>query len=89
MPTNRTRHSVTETDEVTSALDAAARRWPQDAHSRSRLLLRLIDLGWTTVRLEQAGQDRAHRDAVDATAGALTGAYPADYLDTLRGDWPA
>lgn len=88
MPTSRPRHSVTETDEIVRALDAAARRWPQDADSRSQLLHRLIDLGWSTLHAELADDEDARHDAVDATAGALTGAYPAGYLQDLREDWP-
>jgi hypothetical protein len=31
MPTARPRHMITETDDITAALDAAARRWPESA----------------------------------------------------------
>ena len=34
---------------------------------------------------ERASADR--RAAIAHTDGALTGTYPADYLEQLRGDW--
>ncbi len=52
------------------------------------MLHRLIDLGWSTLHAELADDEDAHHDAVDATAGVLTGAYPAGYLQDLREDWP-
>jgi hypothetical protein len=39
VPTIRRRHSVTDTDELTEALDEGARRWPN--LSRPQLLLTL------------------------------------------------
>lgn len=89
MPTTRPRYSVTETDEVARALDDAARRWPQDANARSRLLQRLIHEGHQSV-LEQVARRHLHRrDAIQRTRGALTGVYGVKYLDKLRDEWPA
>lgn len=89
MPTHRPRHTITESDELAHALDDAARHWPEDRGSRSRLLLRLVHRGHRTLHDEAAAEEQRRRDAVRATAGALTGAYPAGYLDELRADWPA
>ncbi len=84
----RPRHTLTETDELSSALDMAARRWPQDADSRPRLLLRLVEAGRRAISDEE-GAERARRSAaINRTAGALTGVYPPGYLDGLRGEWP-
>jgi hypothetical protein len=88
MPTTRPRHTLTETDELAAALDTAARRWPEDAQSRSRLLLRLVQAGQRAIS-EECDLGRARRRAtIERTAGALTGVYPPDYLERLRGDWP-
>lgn len=88
MPTTKPRHAITETDEVTRALDEAARVWPEDADARSRLLLHLIHEGYQ--RILEHRRDRATRTeaAVRRTSGRLTGAYPDGYLAQLRSEWP-
>jgi len=88
MPTARPRHSVTESDAIARALDDAARRWPEDADKRGKLLLRLVELGHAELagELEQARERR--RRAVEETAGALTGVYRPNELEILREDWP-
>jgi hypothetical protein len=87
MPTNRPRHTLTETDELTAALDAAARRWPEDAGSRSRLLLRLVEAGRRAI--DEDRERARRRAAVDRTHGQFRGVYGPGYLDRLRDDWPA
>lgn len=88
MPTSRRRHAITETDAVARAIDAAARRWPDLADNRSRLLVRLIEAGHGTLITAEAAEIRRRLEAIGAGAGALSGSYPDDYLDDLRGDWP-
>ncbi len=85
MPTIRQRYAVTETDEVARALDEAARRWPEE--SRSRLLLRLIDEGYRSIRASVAEQVLARRIAIEETHGLLADSYGPDYLERLRRDW--
>lgn len=88
MPTARPRHSITETDDVARALKDAARQWPADRKRPAKLLLDLVREGHRaiTASSERAGADR--RRAIERTGGALTGSYPAGYLEQLRGDWP-
>jgi hypothetical protein len=88
MPTARPRHSITETEEISRALKAAAQRWPDDRGRPGKLLLDLVREGHRAIATgaERAGQDR--RAAIVETGGALTGTYPADYLEQLRDDWP-
>ena len=88
VPTTRPRHTITETDELAAALDEAARRWPEDAGSRSRLLLRLVKAGERAIGDERRRQLARRRAAVERTAGALTGVYPPGYLEQLRSEWP-
>jgi hypothetical protein len=87
MPTARPRHSITETDEISRALEAAAQRWPDDRERPGKLLLDLVREGHRAITddAERASEDR--RAAILGTGGALTGTYPAGYLEQLRGDW--
>lgn len=88
VPTTRPRHVITESDELAAALDHAARRWPEDAGSRARLLLRLVEEGHRAV-VDRDEQDRRRRlEALADTSGALTGCYPSGYIEELRKDWP-
>ena len=87
MPTERPRHTITETEEVARALEDAARRWPEDRSRRSRLLLRLVQAGHEAIGGEREDEAAHRREAIRRTSGAATGAYPDDYLGRLRDDW--
>jgi hypothetical protein len=89
MPTTKPRHVITETEAVARALDEAARRWPQDRHSRAKLLLHLVEEGHRALLDEHAEQTRKRLEAISRTSGTLTGAYDPDDLAKLREDWPA
>lgn len=89
MPTTRPRLLITESEPVSRALDDAAKRWPDDRNSRTKLLLHLVEEGH---RALLAGDRRAHEDrlaVIDRTSGVLTGMYETGYLTQLREDWPA
>ena len=70
------------------ALDDAARRWPEERGARSRLLVRLVGEGHAAICALDVSEADNRRRALERTAGQLTGAYGADYLAELRGDWP-
>ncbi|WP_448639953.1 hypothetical protein [Geodermatophilus sp. URMC 63] len=78
---------MTESDELRTALDAAAVRWP--GLSRAQLLVRLALEGH---RVGEAAH-RLHRAerlaAIERHGGALTGAFGPGYLDRLRDEWPS
>lgn len=84
MPTIRPRYMITETEEVTEALDDAARRWPEMRDKRGELLKRLISEGHAALRTAA----EARREAVEQTAGQFTDVFEPGYLKELRGDWP-
>lgn len=86
MPTTRPRHSITESDELTQALDHAAERWP--GVPRSRLIVLLALDSDQRTRNDETRSQAVRLAAVRRHAGALTGTYPADHLQTMRDDWP-
>ncbi len=88
MPTSHRRYAITETDDISSALEIARRTWPEQADKPAVLLRRLILLGRNTLAHDHAGADQARRHAIETTAGALAGVFGADYLRELREDWP-
>ncbi len=86
MPTTRPRYQVTETREVAKALDRAAKRWPGEP--RSKLLLRLIQVGGGILEQAECAEDGAHRAAVLASSGRYADAFGPGNLAELRADWP-
>lgn len=89
MPTARSRHTITETDEVADALRDAARQWPEDRDRPAKLLLDLVREGHRAIA---ANADRATAErlaAIERTSGVLVDVYPPGYLEELRADWPA
>jgi hypothetical protein len=89
MPTTNRRHAITENDDIASALEMAANRWPELADKPGALLRRLILLGRNTLAHDRAAADDARQHAIDATSGALAGVFGSNYLRELREDWPA
>jgi hypothetical protein len=88
MPTARPRHTITETDEVSDALEDAAKRWPEDRERPAKLLLSLVREGQRAIAVEREAVAAERRESIARTSGALTGTYPPDSLARLRDDWP-
>jgi hypothetical protein len=88
MPTVRRRHAITETEEISAALAVARIVWPELADKPGALLLRLILTGRNRLVHDLAATEKARRQAIDATSGALAGVFGPSYLADLREDWP-
>ena len=86
MPTTRPRHQVTETPDVARALDLAAQRWPNEP--RSRLLIRLVEVGSNALEEVRTESVRHRLTAIDSTSGKYDNVFTDDYLAELRQDWP-
>jgi hypothetical protein len=78
---------VTETDELSVALDAASARYP--GLSRAQLLARLALEGHEAAQQAHGERRRRRLDVLRKHSGALTGAYGSGYLEHLREEWPA
>lgn len=88
VPTTRPRHLITESDDLARALDDAARRWPEDRHSRAKLLVHLAEEGHRALIAGSQRKRSRRLAAIQSTSGALSGTYGPDYLKQLREDWP-
>lgn len=86
MPTTRPRHQITESPELARALDIAALRWPIER--RSKLLLRLVQIGSAVLEQERSETTRGRLSAIEATSGKYGDVFHDDYLVELRSDWP-
>jgi hypothetical protein len=84
----RRRLTLTVTDDVAAALDAAANRWPEVRANRELLLL-LVDEGRVAIEGEREAATARRREAIRRTSGALTGAFEPGYVERLRDEWPA
>lgn len=89
VPTSRPRHAIAETPDVTVALAAAARRWPEDRDRPARLLRRLIEEGRRSIEPRTATRRTERLDAAERISASYTGLYEPGYLDDLRSEWPA
>ena len=88
MPTTRPRHQITETDELSAALDRAALRWPDLSRGQliTRLALNGARFGHETERAEQ----RRRRDLLAKAGREFAGIDARVELERMRAeDWPA
>lgn len=88
MPTTRPRHTITETEDLARALDAAARIWPEIRDDRTLLLRRVLARGLEAVELDDETRRVRRLAAIRAGAGSMTGIYPPGEADRLRNEWP-
>ncbi|MFT4305317.1 MAG: hypothetical protein QM604_00335 [Microbacterium sp.] len=88
MPTLRQRYTLTETDELARALDAAALLWPEDRGDRAALLRRLVRRGSEGVTAAAEDRLAARRVALRALSGSLPGVYQEGARRDLLEEWP-
>lgn len=86
MPTIRPRHQVTETPEVAHALNLASQQWPQEP--RSKLLVRLVQIGRAALERERGEAGRARFAAVERSSGKYADSFGENFLSELRQEWP-
>jgi hypothetical protein len=79
---------ITETREVQSILNDAARVWPELRDDRAALLRRVIDRGAESVRQAAAEARAERRRAIHEIAGMYTGMYPPGEAARLKNEWP-
>ena len=79
---------ITETDELGEALEKAAKIWPELAGQRTQLLRRILEVGSEQIeqRVNEAKSERLKQ--IQNLAGALSGAWPANWREEMAADWP-
>lgn len=80
---------ITESDQLASAIDYAARARPELRDERAELLRYIIDLGIQTISAQRDEEIEARQKAIHEAAGSFSGIWPENYLDELRAEWPA
>lgn len=88
MPTIRQRYMLTETDELTHALDAAAHQWPELRENRGELLRRIVQVGSEVIEQRESDRVARRRAAITSSAGTLTGLWPEGWREAMRDEWP-
>lgn len=84
VPTTRPRYQITETADIATALEIAAKHWPEE--TRGDLVRRLILTGART--LAESPIERTFEvEAALRSLADLADCYPPGYLERLRSDW--
>jgi hypothetical protein len=79
---------LTESDELATALDAAARIWPEADGNRAVLLRMLIDRGASSIERSDDARRATRLAAIRQTSGALANVYRRNEASLLRDEWP-
>lgn len=86
MPTLKPRYMITETDEVSRAIDLLAISHPEVRNERSKLLRLIIDKGISALEIE--ANNSAKAAAIKELAGSMPDIWPTNWRDELQAEWP-
>ena len=87
MPTQRTRHMITESDELSACLDKAAKLWP-NCKSRTELLRLVIEEGSKALFLQETAVRAQRMEALRNLQKIGTGLWPTDFDEQRKSEWP-
>lgn len=88
MPTNRPRHMITETDQLSDALSKAEAIWPELSGQRTLLLRKVLEIGIEAIETQANYRSEGRLKAVKKLAGSMDGVWPANWRKELAEDWP-
>jgi hypothetical protein len=80
---------ITETQELSRALDKAAELWPEDRNKRAELLRHIIDQGSMAVNSLAEKKAEKRLQALDQIKGAYTGLWTENWREEMLQEWPA
>lgn len=78
---------ITESDELGSALDIAAGRWPELAGNRSKLLRKILEVGIDSLASSSEKAKKSRLGHINKIAGSMSGTWPANWKEELSADW--
>lgn len=88
MPTTRPRVMITETDRIKTAIDLAAKRWPELSDDRAALLRKIVETGVQSLELEAQAKTAKRLSAIRSAAGSLTDVWPTNWRQEMADEWP-
>ena len=80
---------ITESDELSSALNIAATKWPELAGNRSSLLRKILEVGIESLVSSTEEAKMSRLGHINKIAGSMGDTWPANWKEELRADWPA
>lgn len=79
---------ITETADISDAIDRAAQVWPESRDERADLIRHIL-VAWRDGIERAAEQGRSERaQAVDSVAGSLSGLWPTNWRERRDLEWP-
>ena len=87
MPANQITHMITETDQLSNALDLASRLWPELKGERAALLRKLISLGIGAMEDESETNLKLRLAALSNVSDSLSGMWPG-FREEQLSQWP-
>ena len=88
MPTARHRHMITETDDLSVALDAAATLWPHAKNERAELLRLIINKGAQVVEQDVQALRDERLAAISQLAENFQDVWPNEWAQERAQEWP-
>lgn len=79
---------ITESNELASALDDAAKIWPDARENRAELLRRLVYVGSEALSTAKTKQRATKLAAINKCAGSMNGVWPRNWRNELKAEWP-
>jgi hypothetical protein len=79
---------ITESEPISSGLDAAALVWPDAAANRTELLRKVLEEGFKVVESRAASELATRLSAIDKLIATSTGLWPSDFDEQRKSEWP-
>ena len=88
MPTARPRHMITESDDLSLALDRAATLWPELADNRTALLRQILEQGMLAMNTRASERLATRATTIAEIEREFDDLWPEGWLDQMKSEWP-